>query len=130
MARRSVGQIWSQCGPDETIVLLGRKVAAAFGLAHLAPFTSQVVVLADEGTVLRYVLLPHPSGRCREWNDPGAYELAREMLSAVRPDVPWGESDGPPPAKVRRCGNCGAAVPEGDCPECGPGGHYNLVAGG
>ena len=129
-ARASASRILGLCGQDDTVVLLGRKVAAAFGLDHLAPFTSKAIVHEDRKLALRYVLLPHPSGRCRGWNEPGAYELAREMLSAVRPDVPWGESDGPPPAKVRRCGNCGAAVPEGDCPECGPGGHYNLVAGG
>lgn len=125
-ARASANRILDLCGQDDTVVLLGRKVAAAFGLDHLPPFTSKVIVREDRKLALRYVLLPHPAGRCQGWNEPGAYELAREMLIAVRPDVPWGEADGPPPAKVRRCGNCGAVVPEGDCPECGPGGHYDL----
>lgn len=129
-ARASARQIRSLCGQDDTVVLLGRKVADAFGLGHLVPFTSKLIVHEDEKLALRYVLLPHPSGRCREWNEHGAYERAREMLCAVRPDVPWGEADGPAPAKVRRCGNCGAVVPEGDCPECGPGGHYNLAVEG
>jgi mutator protein MutT len=90
-ARHTVGQIWGRCGPDETIVLLGRKVAGAFGLGHLAPFTRQDVVQVDGGNLLRYVILPHPSGRCRTWNEPDAVERARALLRQVRPDVPWGE---------------------------------------
>lgn len=31
------------------------------------------------------ILLPHPSGLCREWNEPGAYERARELVKAVYP---------------------------------------------
>lgn len=89
--RYTAGRIGSLCGQDDTVVLLGRKVADAFGLDHLAPFTTQAVVSVDEGSVRRYVLLPHPSGRCREWNEPGAYERARELLRQIRPDVLWGE---------------------------------------
>jgi hypothetical protein len=63
-------------------VLLGRKVADAFGCGGLNPFTH------DD----RFLLLPHPSGRCREWNDPAAGERARSLLREVVPDVVWGEA--------------------------------------
>lgn len=50
-------------------VLLGAKVCSAFGL-DFTPFA-----------VLRsYVILPHPSGLSRAWNEPGAYERARSVL--------------------------------------------------
>ena len=89
--RREVGRVWAACGEDTTSVLRGRKVAGAFGLGHLAPFTRQDVVQIDGGNLLRYVILPHPSGRCRVWNEPDAVERARALLRQVRPDVPWGE---------------------------------------
>lgn len=65
---------------DAVFVLLGRKVATAFGCGGMNPFTI-------DG---RWVLLPHPSGLCREWNVPGAYEKARDVLREAAPDVPWG----------------------------------------
>lgn len=66
---------------DAVFVLLGRKVATAFGCGSMNPFTR-------EG---RWVLLPHPSGLCREWNVPGAYARAQDVLREAAPDVPWGE---------------------------------------
>lgn len=113
-------------GEARVFVLLGRKVAAAFGLDAHPPFS--VVLAPDEdGAFWPCVLLPHPSGRCREWNEPGAHERARALLRSVRPDIPWGEADGPPPPRVRRCANCHLPVPEGECPECGPGGYCESV---
>lgn len=58
------------------LVLLGAKVAAAFGLDH-EPFT----VAGLRGAVV--VQLPHPSGRCRVWNDPASYGRARAVLRAA-----------------------------------------------
>lgn len=51
------------------VVLLGRKVCEAFGLPY-EPFRS----------IGRYLVLPHPSGRCRTWNDPENIDRARRAL--------------------------------------------------
>lgn len=69
-------------GDGEPIVLLGRKAAMAFGQAALDPFHA----------VGRFIALPHPSGRCLEWNDPKRIERARELLLAALPTLPLGES--------------------------------------
>lgn len=75
------------------VVLLGRKVFDAWDDWRLAkmqnrewsgkwePFTS----LWWQGD--RIVLLPHPSGLCREWNAPGAYARAREVLVQAAPHL-------------------------------------------
>lgn len=52
------------------IVLLGRKVQAAFDMDD-APLFS---------TWGRYVLLPHPSGKCRVWNDEKNFIIARMLV--------------------------------------------------
>lgn len=51
------------------VVLLGRKVAGAFGLD-----------LEEFGRSGRFLRLPHPSGRCRTWNDASNIGRAREAL--------------------------------------------------
>lgn len=56
--------------PDRKLVLLGAKVCRAFG-APYRPFTILLPTL---------LVLPHPSGRCRAWNEPNAFELARAVL--------------------------------------------------
>jgi hypothetical protein len=58
-----------------TLVLLGTKVAKAFGCFGVKPFT---FFRAPAGALL--VRLPHPSGLCREWGKPGAYDRARSVL--------------------------------------------------
>lgn len=58
--------------PDVPLVLLGAKVAAAFGL-DFAPFTRV-------GARSRWVILPRPSGRSTLWNEPGAVDRARAVL--------------------------------------------------
>jgi hypothetical protein len=71
------------------VVLLGRKVADAFGLHDVEPFS----VRAEGVTTL--VLLPHPSGLSRAWDEPEAVARARAILRDVAPAVPWGELDEP-----------------------------------
>lgn len=56
-------------------ILLGAKVARAFGLVPFKPFT-----LEDGG---RTLVLPHPSGLSRSWNDAGAYQRARGFAQLV-----------------------------------------------
>ena len=67
---------------DVVLVLLGRKVAGAFGLDAVPAFARRE----------RFVCLPHPSGLRHEWNDPAAVGRAHAVLREVAPDVPWGES--------------------------------------
>jgi hypothetical protein len=57
-------------------VLLGARVSAAFGLAF-EPFT---VGRVGEWT---YAILPHPSGRCRIWNNPASEWKARKAVSKL-----------------------------------------------
>ncbi len=57
------------------VVLLGRKVCDAFGVPF-EPFTVKTGALAT------YAVLPHPSGRCRTWNDAGNAARARACVAA------------------------------------------------
>lgn len=58
-------------GPMAIFVLLGTKVCNAFGIPF-NPFTIQ--------SYGRFVILPHPSGRNRLWNNPTSFETARAVL--------------------------------------------------
>lgn len=64
-------------------ILLGRKVCSAFG-ANYAPFTVRKAVKCGGVNVL---VLPHPSGRCRAWNDPESFELARLAIGRFIPEL-------------------------------------------
>jgi hypothetical protein len=55
------------------IIMLGRKVTTAFGFRY-EPFTE----VADG-----ILCLPHPSGRCRTWNDPSSVLAARETVNKL-----------------------------------------------
>jgi hypothetical protein len=89
--------------PWRTIVMLGVKVARAFGsglkmyngLSYVfEPFTSgRVLHRVRENSSpakadldwITLVSLPHPSGRCRVWNDAGQVHRARALLAEVSP---------------------------------------------
>lgn len=83
----------------EHVVLLGRKVAAAFGCGDHPAFSTRPLVC---GTML--YLLPHPSGLSRAWNEPGAIERARELLAPllIEPVLP-------------RCASCSSPGPDAPC---------------
>jgi len=73
-AREAAKQIFvDRFKPERVNVLLGAKVARAFGY-DFEPF------LVERGSCGSVVILPHPSGRCRTWNEPGAVDRAREAL--------------------------------------------------
>lgn len=55
------------------VVLLGSRVTEAFGFAY-EPYT----VIAD-----KYLVLPHPSGLSRAWNEANAFHKARAALKLV-----------------------------------------------
>lgn len=83
-AREAAGKVDLSCGA----VLLGSRVARAFGLAARGPFS--VVDFDSFSGSGPIVLLPHPSGRCRAWNEPGAFDRAREALSDAFPEITFG----------------------------------------
>lgn len=57
-AKRVVGRLYPEIKKYDVVLLFGKKVCEAFSVKY-AP-------LARVGA---YVPLPHPSGRCRTWND-------------------------------------------------------------
>lgn len=76
-ARASAERIRAEDCP--AVVLLGAKVAGAFGL-DFRPFTVVRSGLGECDDGRRFVILPHPSGLCRIWNEPRAFERARAAL--------------------------------------------------
>jgi len=58
-------------------VLLGHRVARAFGFTHLDPFTWYTTAGP------RLALMPHPSGMNRFWNDAANVERAERFLQAL-----------------------------------------------
>jgi len=90
-ARERAAELVRPESPWRTIVMLGRRVAGAFGEAKLAPFTA----VGGPDRTATLVSIPHPSGLCRAWNDPLAARRARDLLAKLEPGVPWGaEGDG------------------------------------
>ena len=59
------------------LILFGGKVCQGFGVEYL-PFC----YVSPE-----MIVLPHPSGRCRTWNNPRAIPKARELVAAFAPEV-------------------------------------------
>ena len=59
-------------------ILLGRKVCAAFGVPYL-PFKRQ----RYGSRPWEFLVLPHPSGRCRAWNDPRATTRTRRVVRGM-----------------------------------------------
>jgi hypothetical protein len=75
-ARQHAQKLWVQ---PKKFILLGAKVARAWEIDPFEPFTFH-----DGGTTL---VLPHPSGLCRLWYEPGAYERARSCVAELAPEI-------------------------------------------
>lgn len=58
-------------------VLFGAKVCSAFDVPF-DPYESQYPATVQGGGGL--LILPHPSGLCRLWNEAGAYDRARRAI--------------------------------------------------
>lgn len=72
------------------LVLLGARVSAAFGADFRSMLFRPRFVQVGAGDVLRglnVLVLPHPSGRSREWNRPEAAALLRGAMDLLREDV-------------------------------------------
>jgi hypothetical protein len=79
VARAQATALETHVEAGRVAVLLGTKVSRAFS-AHAPPFEP---FRAYERGAGRLVVLPHPSGLNRAWNEPGAFERARELLRQV-----------------------------------------------
>lgn len=69
-ARARAAEIQKRLGVS---VLFGAKVCSAFDV-EFKPFAAYITGSND------FVILPHPSGLSRAWNEPGAFERARGVL--------------------------------------------------
>ncbi len=106
-ARATAFEIMVRHNPG-VIVLLGRKVASAFGAGAVPSFTRFPRL---DSRIGEYIVLPHPSGLCREWHKPGAFEQARALLREAAPHIRWGELGGPIRGSAApTCGRCGAQI--------------------
>lgn len=76
-ARAAAKYLWEQPSAPR-FVLLGAKVAKAFEV----PFVPNEI--SEGGTIL---VLNHPSGLCRAWNQDGAVERAREAVAKFLPEM-------------------------------------------
>jgi len=84
-ARRGADNVLRAAPVGAVLVLLGAKVTAAFGVEYRpALFLPRMAHVGTNVPRRRVVLvLPHPSGRCREWNDPQTAERVRSALREV-----------------------------------------------
>jgi hypothetical protein len=71
-ARRRAVELSMSRAPSQTLVLLGARVCSAFERPYI-PLTSAPP----------FLVLPHPSGRCRTWNDSQSIEDARRLVGEV-----------------------------------------------
>jgi hypothetical protein len=79
-ARAAAEDLRRESGDGAKFVLLGSKVAEAFGYSF-EPFTVHPLVdLPRCGTKGAALILPHPSGLSRGWNAPGSFDLARKLV--------------------------------------------------
>lgn len=74
-ARMKALSLWSNPG---RFILLGSKVCKAWETPFI-PFS-----VIDGGTCL---VLPHPSGLCRIWNEPDAIARARDAVAQFAPEL-------------------------------------------
>jgi hypothetical protein len=64
------------------LVLCGAKVCRAFSVPYV-PFCAARGFPTQSGALV----LPHPSGLCRKWNEAGSYQRAREAVEAFAPEL-------------------------------------------
>lgn len=64
------------------VVILGRQTAKALDLPA-NPWFSKHRAVSYPGTEFDYWTIPHPSGMCREYNDPATRARAGDLLHAL-----------------------------------------------
>jgi hypothetical protein len=77
--------------PWLTIVMLGKQVQRAFGVASTDGFGSSQYPLGMVSVSRVLIRIPHPSGRNTLWNDAANITAARDLMRSAAPGVPWGE---------------------------------------
>lgn len=106
-ARQRMVRLTSTSAPWRTIVLLGKRVAAAYSSGQrlwpgVDPFVvRQHATISTAITAAFSILpLPHPSGRnASSWHDADI-ERAREILRKLEPAIPWGHLEAAAAAEV------------------------------
>lgn len=63
---------------NEIVFLLGRKVAAAYGFKNADYWRHYTRVV--RGQLRVYTVIPHPSGRCREWSKPSSVQKLNKIV--------------------------------------------------
>lgn len=90
-ARESAREMLKSVGHRDVLVLLGARVSEAFApIAGIMPTWCPGRAFGlDEvaGTWATAIVLPHPSGRNRAWNEPVAVARARSILCAAAPSL-------------------------------------------
>lgn len=72
------GHMWRLRTTKRSVfVLLGSKVTHAFEFNY-EPFTVKIACVTFG--IRKFVILPHPSGLSRIWNEPGSFDKARGAL--------------------------------------------------
>lgn len=87
-AAETAAHVFDGEAPWRVVVMLGRKVARVMAGTRLVP-DMPPFARRTRGD-LTFVSLPHPSGRCRDWNDAKSYERALAAIRAAAPALPWG----------------------------------------
>ena len=83
---RNAAHALVQSGRDR-VIMLGARVADAFGVSFSEVFDLGLKMYGGQGSewedirAVRYVVLPHPSGRSRWWDKPMARERARDAVA-------------------------------------------------
>lgn len=80
-ARARATELMATRDPTQSFVLLGEKVCCAFDVPF-EPYSVQWLDGTEEGGAV--VVLPHPSGLNRMWNEPGAFDRARRILMEAK----------------------------------------------
>lgn len=85
LARRGADDVLRAAPPGAVLILLGAKVSSAFGVDYRpALFLPRMAHVGTDVPRRRVVLVvPHPSGLCREWNDPQTAARVWEALREV-----------------------------------------------
>lgn len=85
-ARSAADQILAEHPAHDRMVLLGARVAAAFGLSfrdHLCEVRRELVGTTSP-QVRDVLVVPHPSGLSRAWNDPATAPRVRAAVEVLR----------------------------------------------
>lgn len=81
-ARKAANVLVGELRHDDRLLLLGARVAAAWGFRF--EVLAEHTVAMPGGPGYRVLLLPHPSGLSRAWNEPGMVERVREAVAQFR----------------------------------------------